>query len=245
LKEKGGMTADDHTTDDSAAPEPRAISWRIAIAAAVLAAMLGLGVLLAITEMGGDLDVRVLAARIRGLDEWGHAAVVGLMVVHSFVPFPAEILALCAGAVYGTLWGTVLIWVGAMIGACLSFALARWLGQPFVNAVLGPRSRARLDGWTAEQGAVALLVARFIPIIAFNLINYAAGLTRVSWATFLWTTGLGIVPLTVLMAALGSTMMELTWPWLLGLSAAGILAVCCGHRWAKRRGWLGGGSTNL
>ena len=238
------MTADDNTTGDGRAPGPRAVSRRIAIAAAVLAALLGLGVLLAFTELGGNLDVRVLAERIRGLGNWGYVAVVGLMVVHSFVPFPAEILALCAGAVYGTAWGTVLIWTGAMIGACLSFALARWLGQPFVNAVLGPVSRARLDGWTAEQGAVALLVARFIPIIAFNLINYAAGLTRVSWGTFLWTTGLGIVPLTVLMVAMGASMMELTWPWLLGLAVAGIMVVCCGHWWVRKRGWLGGGSAN-
>ena len=236
------MTADDHTTRDGRAPEPRAVSWRIAIAAAVLAAVLALGVLLAVAELGGNLDVRVLAARIRGLGEWGHAAVIGLMVVHSFVPFPAEILALCAGVVYGTAWGSVLIWTGAMIGASLSFALARWLGQPFVNAVLGPVSRARLDGWTAQQGALALLVARFIPIIAFNLINYAAGLTRVSWGTFLWTTGLGIVPLTVLMAWMGASMMELTWPWLLGLSGLGIAVVCCGHWWVRKRGWLGGGN---
>ncbi len=233
------MTANDHTPRDGRAPEPRAISWRIAIAAAVLAALIGLGVLLVFTEMGSNLDVKVLAERIRGLGDWGHAAVIGLMVVHSFVPFPAEILALCAGAVYGTVWGTMLIWVGAMIGASLSFALARWLGQPFVDAVLGPRSRARLDGWTADQGAVALLVARFIPIIAFNLINYAAGLTKVSWATFLWTTGLGIVPLTVLMVWMGDRMMELTWPWLLGLAAAGIVVVCGGHWWARKRGWLG------
>ena len=238
------MISNNHTPGDGPAPEPRALSRRIAIAAAVLAAVLALGVLLAVAELGGNLDVRVLAARIRGLGEWGHAAVIGLMVVHSFVPFPAEILALCAGVVYGTAWGSVLIWTGAMIGASLSFALARWLGQPFVNAVLGPVSRARLDGWTAQQGALALLVARFIPIIAFNLINYAAGLTRVSWATFLWTTGLGILPLTVLMVWMGASMMELTWPWLLGLAVAGIVVVCGGHWWVRKRGWLGGGGAN-
>jgi uncharacterized membrane protein YdjX (TVP38/TMEM64 family) len=218
----------------------RGASMRIGLAAVALLVVIGLGFLLAFTEMGSNLDPRVLARQIRDLDEWGHAAVIGLMVVHSFVPFPAEILALCAGAVYGTVWGTVLIWVGAMIGACLSFALARWLGEPFLNAVLGPASRAKLDGWTAEQGVVALLVARFIPVIAFNLINYAAGLTRVRWGTFLWTTGLGIMPLTVLMVWMGDRMMHLTWPWLLGVSAVGIVVVCCGHVWAKTRGGRGG-----
>ena len=229
---------------DNLTSEPGAVArgafGRIGLAAAALLVVVGLGFLLAFTEMGSSLEPRVLAGQIRGLGEWGHAAVIGLMVVHSFVPFPGEILALCAGAVYGTVWGTVLIWIGAMIGACLSFALSRWLGEPFINAVLVPASRAKLDGWTADQGAVTLLVARFIPVIAFNLINYAAGLTRVGWGTFLWTTGIGILPLTVLMVAMGSSMMQLTWPWLLGVSAAGIFVVCCGHRWAKRRGWLGG-----
>jgi uncharacterized membrane protein YdjX (TVP38/TMEM64 family) len=234
------MTSDNSTARDSAAPEPRAVYGRIGLAAAALAVLVGLGFLLAFTEMGSSLEPRALAARIRGLDEWGHLAVVALMVLHCFVPFPAEILALCAGAVYGTLWGSVLIWTGAMIGASLSFALARWLGQPFINAVLVPHHQARLDGWTMNQGAATLLVARFIPVIAFNLINYAAGLTRVSWGTFLWTTGLGILPLTVLMVWMGAAMMGLTWPWLLGVSATGIVVVCVGHWWVRRRGWLGG-----
>jgi uncharacterized membrane protein YdjX (TVP38/TMEM64 family) len=235
------MPSDDHTTrDDTAAPRRRGVSGRIALAAAGLAVLVVLGVLLAVTEMGVSLDPHELAARIRDLEEWGHLAVVALMVLHCFVPFPAEILALCAGAVYGTVWGSVLIWTGAMIGASLSFALSRWLGRPFVNAVLAPNARARLDGWTAGQGAATLLIARFLPIIAFNLINYAAGLTRVSWTTFLWTTALGILPLTVLMVWMGAAMMSLTWPWLLGVSAAGIFVVCAGHWWARRKGWLGG-----
>jgi len=228
------MTSDDDTARESAAPRQRRISGRIALAAVAFVVLVALGFLLAFTEMGSSLDPRELATRIRDLGQWGHLAVVALMVLHSFVPFPGEILALCAGAVYGTVWGTVLIWVGAMIGASLSFALSRWLGLPFVNAVLGPSARTRLDGWTAEQGPATLLIARFLPIIAFNLINYAAGLTRVSWTTFLWTTGLGILPLTVLMVWMGAAMMALTWPWLLGVSATGIVVVCAGHWWARR-----------
>ena len=53
-------------------------------------------------------------------------------------------------------------------------------------------------------------------MIAFNLINYAAGLSRVGWWTFAWTTGLGILPVTVLMAALGEGFDRLPWTlWLL------------------------------
>jgi len=217
-------------------PSGRSLTWRIVLAAAALAGLVGLGFALAWSEMGRSLDPMVLSDRIRDAGMWGGAAVVGLMVLHCFVPFPAEILALCAGAVYGTLLGTILVWVGAMIGAALSFSLARWLGRPFVAAVLSERGQVRLDGWTAEQGAVTLLAARFVPVIAFNLINYAAGLTRVGWGTFLWTTAVGILPLTALMVWMGAAMVHLSWPWLLGLCAAGIAVVVAGSRWMKGRG---------
>jgi uncharacterized membrane protein YdjX (TVP38/TMEM64 family) len=217
----------------------RGVPLRLALAAGALAVLVVLGFGLAWTEMGGSLDPEALGDRIKALDEWGQIAVVLLMVVHSFVPFPAEILALCAGAVYGTVQGTALVWTGAMAGAALSFGLSRWLGQPFVHAMLGPRGRARLERWSAGQGAVTLLTARFIPVIAFNLINYAAGLTRVGWGTFLWTTGVGILPLTALMVWMGAHMVTLTWPALLAVSAAGIVLVLGGHWWARRNGWLG------
>lgn len=231
------MAAGDHDGADGPGRRwPR--GRRVALALAVLALLVGLGAALGLTELGRDLDTALLMERIRALGPWGQGAVVGLMVVHAFVPFPAEILALCAGALYGTVRGTALVWAGAMVGAALSFGLARWLGRPFVEAMLSARNRARLERWSTEQGAVTLLVVRFIPVIAFNLINYAAGLTRVGWGTFLWTTGVGILPLTAVMVWMGAGMVELSWPWLLGVSAAGIGVVVLGHWWARRRGWL-------
>ncbi len=218
-----------------AAARPLRLSWRIGLAALTLVLLIGLGVALAFTEMGTDLDPAVLADRIRGYGEWGLVVVVALMVLHCFVPFPAEILALCAGAVYGTVWGTAMVWLGAMIGAGLSFGLSRWLGRPFVGAVLGAGANAKLDRWTEELGPATLLIARFIPVIAFNLINYAAGLTRVGWGTFLWTTGLGILPLTILMVWMGARMMDLTWPWLIAVSGAGIATVLLCHLWLRSR----------
>jgi uncharacterized membrane protein YdjX (TVP38/TMEM64 family) len=166
---------------------------------------------------------------------WGHAAIVGLMVVHSFVPFPAEFVAAAAGICYGAVWGTVLTWTGAMIGAALSFGLTRRLGRPFAEAMLSERHRTRLDAWSADQGAATLLASRFIPVIAFNLINYAAGLTPVSWWTFLWTTGLGILPLTFLMVMMGEQMTELSLPVLVGLGLAGCAIMVAAHWWLRQR----------
>lgn len=223
-------------------PAPRLIAGRFTLrtvlAAGALGALVVVGVILALAVGAEALDGKALAAWIDGLGPWGWAAVVALMVMHCFVPFPAEILALAAGAAYGTLAGTTLIWTGAMLGAILSFLLARRLGRPFVEAVLGPRARIALDDWSADQGAATLLVSRFIPVIAFNLVNYAAGLTPVPLRTFVWTTGVGILPLTALMVWFGAEMRTLSWPMLLTVSGAGIVAIAVFHRIARRRGWL-------
>jgi len=193
------------------------------------------GGLVAVATIDLEVEERTLMAWLDGAGAWAPAAVVALMVVHCFVPFPAEILALCAGAAFGTALGTVSIWIGAMLGAALSFALARWLGRTAVERLLPARHRATLDDWTAERGTLALLVSRFVPVIAFNLINYAAGLTNVGWWTFLWTTGVGILPITLLVVHLGARMTELSWPMLVAVSAAAIVSVVALHRLAARR----------
>jgi len=203
-----------------------------------LGLLVGIGGLLTVTSDGFGVTERELRAWIDSLGAWGPVAVVGLMIVHSFVPFPAEILALCAGAAFGTVRGTLFIWIGAMLGAALAFGLARWLGRGAVERLVSPHHRDAFDDWAHEQGVTTLLVSRLIPVIAFNLINYAAGLTAVGWWTFLWTTGVGILPITVAVVYMGARMAELSWPWLLAVSAVAIIVIAVLHRLAKRRGWL-------
>ena len=146
---------------------------------------------------------------------WGVAGSIALMVVHSFVPFPAETVACANGMIYGSLWGTVITWIGAMLGAAAAFGLARLLGWPFVRRILSAEHRDRLTAWSSQRGAAALLISRLIPVIAFNLINYAADLAGISWWTFLWTTGLGILPLTALFTIMGDRLQTIPlWIWL-------------------------------
>jgi uncharacterized membrane protein YdjX (TVP38/TMEM64 family) len=172
---------------------------------------------------------------IRGWGAWGVAASLGLMVVHSVVPFPAEFVAIANGMVYGPFWGVVITWSGAMLGAFLAFGLARRFGRPFVAAMVTERQWRHVDDWAAVEGGRLILVSRFFPVIAFNLINYAAGLTRVSWWTFTWATGLGILPLTVLMVVMGDRIRTLPWhAWAATLAAFLVLWVVFHRRLLRR-----------
>ncbi len=116
-----------------------------------------------------------------------------------------------------------------MAGALLAFGLSRKLGRPFVADVLAPKQMAKIDSWSSTTGITALIVVRLIPVIAFNLVNYAAGLTQVTWWRFSWTTAIGILPIIVLMAVMGEQMREPTlFDWLF-LIVAGLLIVLVVH----------------
>ncbi|MFQ5534253.1 MAG: TVP38/TMEM64 family protein [Sphingomonadales bacterium] len=165
---------------------------------------------------------------------WGVLASIALMIVHCFVPFPAEFIAIANGMAYGPLWGTVITWTGAMVGAALAFWLTRLLGERFVRRVVAEKNWRRIDCWVEREGAGALFVSRFIPVISFNLINVAAGLTHLRWWTFLWATGLGILPMTTLMVVMGDQLMdEGGWIWLAFLVGASTLWLL--FRLLKRR----------
>lgn len=185
---------------------------------------------------GLDSTVRGTEELIRSWGAWGVAVSIGLMVAHSFLPFPAEIVALANGMVYGPVWGALITWTGAMLGAISAFGVARLLGRPVVRRMLPRKSVAKVAEWSRERGGRALLVSRLIPVIAFNLINYAAALAEISWWTFLWATGLGILPLTIVLAVLGENVLAMPlWGWL-ALGAAALAAWLVPGRRRRRLG---------
>ncbi len=180
----------------------------------ILLVLVALAVWLRSLLLGSAGEEMSFTELIRSWGHWGVIGSMGLMALHSFVPFPAEALAMANGMVYGLAWGTAITWSGAMIGALLAFGCARYFGQRFVQRMLGEKHWKKIEHWSHQHGWKTLLVVRFIPVIAFNLINYMAGLASVSLWTFVWTTALGILPLTLLSVWMGDQLIEQPlWVW--------------------------------
>ena len=163
----------------------------------------------AVTQL---LSLRTTEDLRRFVETWGTWAALGsivLMVLHSVLPIPAEMIAVANGALFGWPWGTAITWTGAMLGAALSFGIARSLGRPTLRRLAPAHIHHRIEQW---QGRPAyLLMIRLAPVISFNLINYAAGVTGLGWWRFLWTTGLGILPITIASVALGRELLDAPW----------------------------------
>lgn len=183
-----------------------------------------------------DLTLVKMVELIKSSGGWGIGISIGIMMIHSFIPFPAEFVAIANGMVYGIFWGTVITWIGAMFGAFLAFGLARVMGRTFVYRMITLEHARKVDGWVERYGGQMIFVSRLIPIIAFNAINYAAGLTRVSWWTFTWTTGTGILPMTVLMVVLGNEAPALTQTIWVILAIVAVILATLAHRLQKNIG---------
>lgn len=219
--------------DRSTAP-PRQLVLMLRLAVFGLIVIAGVAIFGALfVDLEAHEWVQGIEKTIASWGPWGIIVSMGFMVLHSFVPFPAEFLAVANGMLYGPYLGTAITWSGAMLGAHLAFALSRLLGRPFVEAMLAQPQSDLLNTWTEQRAAHWIFLARFVPVISFNLVNYVAGLTGISWWTFTWTTALGILPLTALMVTMGAQAHELAWQWWLVLMAGGIVAWLLLRRWLR------------
>ena len=141
---------------------------------------------------------RMHLARARDLiapwGPWAPVASVLLMVVHTVLPFPAELLIAANGALFGFWTGLGISWIGAMASACLPFAFAHALGRGGSARIIPRETLAWVDALVMRGDWTVALVVRFIPLFPFSLFNFALGRTPLTWRTFLWTTGVGVVP---------------------------------------------------
>jgi uncharacterized membrane protein YdjX (TVP38/TMEM64 family) len=184
------------------------MNLRVAILSAL--AILGIAVLgvwhfapTVFSEARGLMDGERLAILVARAGIWGPAVIVTLMTVAVVAsPIPSAPIALVAGAAYGHLWGTVQVVIGAELGALIAFGLARILGHDVLRRVFGNRVDAGLLG---SQDALTLTVfaSRLMPFVSFDMISYAAGLSRLHAWRFTLATLAGIIPASFLLAHFG------------------------------------------
>lgn len=131
-----------------------------------------------------------------------------LMVFQSVIaPLPAFVVTFTNGLLFGWIWGTVLSWSSAMLGAALCFWIARALGRPVVERLVGGTKALEVsDLFFARYGNRAILVSRLLPFVSFDIISYGAGLTPVSFWKFLVATGIGQLPATAIYSYLGQNL---------------------------------------
>ncbi|MEL6552618.1 MAG: TVP38/TMEM64 family protein [Cyanobacteria bacterium J06621_11] len=117
---------------------------------------------------------------------------------------PASVVTLGAGFVFGVIQGSILVFIGAMLGATAAFLVGRFVARDWIaKKVEGNQFFNSLDNAIAEEGLKLIFLIRLSPAFPFNLLNYALGLTKVSLKDYVIGTT-GIIPGTIMYVYLGS-----------------------------------------
>jgi len=179
-----------------------------------------------------DGDGALVRSRTHELGAAGALVLLALVLAHAVIPYPAELTTAAAGYVYGFGGGFALMMVSWFLTALVAYELAREVGRPVTRKLIGQRRLEKAERFVERSGPTGLIAARFVPLIPFNAVCYAAGIAGVPRARYAWTTAIGIAPFCLVVTYLGSRLQTTSltdWRlWLIVVVLLAVLLAC--HR---------------
>lgn len=130
---------------------------------------------------------------------------IGLQILQVIVaPIPGEVNGFIGGYLYGPVLGTVYSTIGLTIGSWLAFILARWLGLPFVEKVITPKTLNKYDHFMEHRGTLITFILFIIPGFPKDALSYIIGLSHMKTTTFLAVSTVGRLLGTFMLSVSGS-----------------------------------------
>src|SRR5436190_7150174 len=218
----------------------RGSAWPVLAMTLALLTALGLAFwfvdpLHAVATAAFEGDGKLVRSRTHDLGAAGAFVLLALVVAHAAIPYPAELTTAAAGYVYGFGAGFGLMMVSWFLTALLAYELAREVGRPVARKLIGERRLEKAERFVDRGGATGLIAARFVPLIPFNAVCYAAGITGVPRRRYAWTTAVGIAPFCLIVTYLGSRLQTVSitdWRlWLIVVALLAVLMAC--HRFLR------------
>jgi uncharacterized membrane protein YdjX (TVP38/TMEM64 family) len=147
---------------------------------------------------------------VQGLGAWGLVLAAAAFTPACLLFLPGSPISLGAGAIFGLVPATIAMSIGSTIGATAAFLAGRTLVRGLIEERIARHPKfAAIDRAVAQQGFKIVLLARLSPVLPFNLLNYAFGLTRVRLRDYVLASWIGMFPGTVMYVYLGSAVKNL------------------------------------
>ena len=131
---------------------------------------------------------------ILGFGPWALMVFIAFYALNtiSLLP-PIGVMSLSAGFIFGPLNGSIAIMAGAFLGTTATFFISRVFGSRFVENMMKGKAKEfqeKLD----QNGFKVILFIRLIPLIPWEVVNYASGLSKIKYTDFIFATLIGIFP---------------------------------------------------
>src|SRR5688572_23150473 len=154
--------------------------------------------------------LEALVQRLADLGAWGPVLFIAIYVLAAITLAPAFLLTFSSGAVFGLWRGTMLTYIGAVLGASAVYALAaplaRWRVLRWIDR--DPRVAATRRG-VVKDSAWIMFLLRLSPLVPYNLLNYALALSGVRFRDYLWTS-VGMIPAIIMYTYYGKVAGDVT-----------------------------------
>lgn len=185
----------------------------------------------------GGIDPVKLQFWLKSAGIWAPIIYILVYILATLLLLPSTALNLTGGAIFGPWLGAFWTSIGAIIAAIVAFAFTRSIGRETVAQHLAGRWQA-MDAEVQRGGVFYMFAIRLLPIMPYGLVNFAAGLTSVSFKDYVLGTALGTLPGVLPFVLLGSSGLNALktgdlLPLLGALAMTGILVG--GSTWYRRR----------
>ena len=147
---------------------------------------------------------------IESLGPWAPVVYIVIYALRPLVFFPASVLTLTGGVLFGAWFGTLYTLIGATLSAVVGYVMAERLSKLWSSSAPIDRLQ-KAKRQMEENGFVYVLWFRLVPFLNFDVVSYVAGLARVKWLPFILATVIGMFPGTVAYNFLGGSLIAGDW----------------------------------
>ncbi|TDQ42805.1 TVP38/TMEM64 family protein [Aureibacillus halotolerans] len=165
--------------------------------------------------------------------QFGAWAPIVFMIIYTIRPltlFPSSVLSITAGLAFGTWFGALYALIGVTSGAILSFWITRRFGKS-IRRKQWADTLENIQEKVDQNGFLYVLTFRVMPL-NFDLVSYAASMTKVSIGSYIAATLIGILPATLAYTFVGGQLVDNPWVVLFMVIGVAILGII--YFWAKK-----------
>ena len=110
-------------------------------------------------------------------------------------PIPGSVVDLIGVSAFGKVWGFLYAEMAIIVGACMAFFIARYFREPLVKKFTSLQKVHEFEkNLSARKTFWTLVMLRLLTNSVFDYVSYAAGLTRINFGKFFFSSLLGSFP---------------------------------------------------
>lgn len=171
--------------------------------------IIALGGWLRFSGIVNKIDLETIRSFIQS---FGYIAPLIYILIVSIAPalmMPGAPFIIAGGILFGSFWGVVYGITGATTGACLAFLVSRYLLREWLESKLTSHRWVKLKNQTEKHGWKIVAITRLVPLVPFNLLSYALGLTRIRFSHYIITSFICMLPGCIAYILLSSSILDL------------------------------------